>query len=164
MRIHWSKLPPQENFLQKTEPDPNSGCWLWTGCVHANGYGKIKSKQRTGLAHRFAWELFRAPIPPGMIICHKCDTPLCVNPDHLYVGTDADNCRDKMARGRDRKASGTDAAHAKLDWEKVAVIRSSPLSNKRLAKMYGVDPSTVWDARRGATWRQPVLASPPASV
>jgi hypothetical protein len=163
VRTHWSKLSERENFIQKAEADPNTGCWLWAGCVHANGYGKVKVAGKTGLAHRHAWQLFCGDIPAGKIVCHRCDTPLCVNPAHLYVGTDADNSRDKIARGRDRKATGTDAAHAKLDWSAVAAIRASGLSCAKLGAVHGVNPSTIWDARRGATWRQAARTSAPSS-
>lgn len=163
MRTHWSKLSEVENFLQKVEPDPNSGCWLWAGCQTGGGYGKVKVAQRTGLAHRHAYALMVGPISEGKIICHRCDTPLCVNPAHLYAGTDLDNSRDKMARGRDRKATGEANPNAKLTWVQVREIRAAGGSCAVIGKRYGVDPSTVWDIRRGAIWRDQAATSPSAA-
>jgi hypothetical protein len=83
-------------FHAKYIPEPNSGCWLWDGWVNGRGYGRFGK----GLAHRISWELHRGPIPAGMNICHKCDVPPCVNPDHLFLGTQTDNMRDCARKGR----------------------------------------------------------------
>jgi hypothetical protein len=93
-----------ERFFEKTQPEPNSGCLLWTGAVHPDGYGKISPGGREGpkIASRVAWEIARGPIPDGMLVCHRCDTPACVNIDHLFLGTDADNVQDMVRKGRAR--------------------------------------------------------------
>jgi hypothetical protein len=90
-------------FEEKYIPEPNSGCWIWTGWVNRAGYGYININgrhERDTEAHRAAWLLFRGPIPEGMYVCHKCDIPSCVNPDHLFLGTQTDNMRDASAKGR----------------------------------------------------------------
>lgn len=94
-------------FMGFVSPEPTSGCWLWTGRgiqsttdrTHNEPYGAF-TMGRVVRAHRAAWMLFRGPIPVGTLICHHCDNPGCVNPDHLYVGTSIVNARDKMVRGR----------------------------------------------------------------
>lgn len=82
--------------------DPTCGCWLWTGATFKTGYGFIvkREDQSKTLAHRWAWELLRGPIPAGMFLCHKCDVRNCVNPDHLFVGTQQDNVNDMWKKGR----------------------------------------------------------------
>lgn len=98
------RRPLAERFYEKTQPEPNSGCLLWTGAVHPDGYGKISPGGREGpkIASRVAWELGRGRIPDGMFVCHKCDTPPCVNVDHLFLGTLLDNAHDRMRKGRTR--------------------------------------------------------------
>ena len=82
------------------EPEPNSGCWLWTGYTDKNGYGRIKAGDGPQWAHRVAYRLYKGPIPEGFEIDHTCSIPLCVNPQHLEAVTSAENQRRTFARGR----------------------------------------------------------------
>lgn len=92
-----------DRFLSKVSPlallDPNS-CWNWTGYRNAGGYGTFGVAGKSHLAHRLSYELFVGPIPPGMHVCHSCDNPRCVNFRHLWLGTNADNMRDRGIKGR----------------------------------------------------------------
>lgn len=92
-----------DRFMGHVTPEPNSGCWLWTGAVADErwSYGMFRTKQRrTVRAHRRSFELFRGAIPSGKMVLHRCDVPSCVNPEHLFIGDAADNARDMSAKGR----------------------------------------------------------------
>ncbi len=135
----------RENFLA----EPNSGCWLWMSCTNAAGYGFI-SRQ---LAHRVSWTIFRGPIPKGLLVLHKCDTPACVNPDHLFLGTHADNVADKIRKGRAVNVVGIRNGKSKLTPEDVLAILASKERHSSLAPQYGVHPQTIGDIRRGKWWK-----------
>lgn len=94
----------RDRLLANIERLPWSGCWVWMRSIDKHGYGHFKlDHSRTGMAHRVAWEVFNdAAIPPGLLVCHSCDNPSCVNPAHLFVGTMKDNIRDAVKKGRIR--------------------------------------------------------------
>jgi hypothetical protein len=98
---------PIERFWAKVRITP--GCWLWMAAVNDRGYGRF-TLDRTGKlipAHRFAWSAENGPIPPGLLVCHSCDNPPCVNPAHLWLGTQSDNMIDCLAKGRHRHQKGS---------------------------------------------------------
>lgn len=80
--------------------DPNSGCWLWTGATSGGGYGFVSRNGRRIAAHRLSYQIVNGPIADGLFICHKCDTPPCVRPDHLFAGTHTENMLDSSAKRR----------------------------------------------------------------
>jgi hypothetical protein len=92
--------PITERFEQNHIPEPNSGCWLWLGALNKQGYGSLKDGRVRVMAHRYSYQLHKGPISEGSCIRHTCDTPWCVNPDHLLEGTWGDNNRDRARRGR----------------------------------------------------------------
>jgi hypothetical protein len=139
-------------------------CWLWLACKYESGYGSFQLGRRPGGgkrytgAHRAAYELFVGPIPPGQQVLHRCDVRACVNPAHLFLGTNDDNVRDREQKGR-----GNHSHAAKLTPKQVEEIRGRYARGRRwvsgkvtmtyLAKMYGVRPSTIYSILRGISWR-----------
>lgn len=93
-----------ERFEAKVYAEPSCGCWLWGGSLDGDGYGMFRSKGRVERSHRVAWQLYRGEIPPGICVLHRCDNPTCVNLDHLFLGTKADNAWDRAKKGRGRRS------------------------------------------------------------
>lgn len=128
-----------------------NSCWLWTGAtITTNGYGHIRIGNKKVRAHRFSWELHNGPIPKGMMVLHECDTPSCVNPGHLRLGTQADNIRDMISKGR--RVYGA----AKLDPDKVRDIRlrcGAGESQASLAIEYNVHQKTVKNIVTMKSWK-----------
>jgi hypothetical protein len=142
-----------EHFWKQCRKE-SSGCWIWKRRIPSHGYGMIWRRGRSHRAHRMAWVLSRGPIPEGLGVLHTCDTPACVNPDHLFLGTDQDNMTDKKNKGRAQ--AGEKHGMARLTWEEVVKIRSIPAKYgliSQLARDYGVDHKTIWFIRHYQTWK-----------
>lgn len=124
------------------EYDTNGGCWLWSKSTTAAGYGRVGLGRRghTGYAHRASYECAFGPIPPDAVICHRCDTPACVNPDHLFVGSQGDNVRDAWRKGRMQIPPGK-LSVAQVEAIKVAAGRGE--RTKDLAEQFGVSMPTI---------------------
>lgn len=156
MRRHdWSDVA--RVLEERSYPEPNSGCVLWTGATMGMGYGAVRTPDGKRGAHQVAWQLAKGPIPDGMCVLHKCDVPECINPDHLFLGTKAENNRDRMVKGRNNSCRAEKHGRAKLTWEAVREIRGqlkSGASGKGLAKKYNVDPSVVYDIGHGKIWKE----------
>ncbi|WP_171935781.1 HNH endonuclease signature motif containing protein [Escherichia coli] len=128
-----------------------SGCIRFTGSIDKSGYGRIMINRVKYGAHRLAYELANGPIPDGYVVRHKCDNPSCINPSHLEVGTQAENIKDKVTRGR--QASGCSIGVSKLTEEIVRDIRSSGLKVSLLAERYGVSTVSIRNILRRKTWQ-----------
>ena len=131
-------------------PEPNSGCLLWTLAYYPNGYGHASYRGLETCAHRVSWQLHCGPIADGLHVCHKCDNRACVNPDHLFLGTPQDNAADKVAKGRHPR--GVMKCNAKLSEDTVRAIRSSELGGRDLARFYGVTESAIRQIKKRKTW------------
>ncbi len=161
--INRDERTPSQRFWEHVDRNgptpehmPHLGrCWMWTGHT-ARGYGRFSIQRgyvlRTFRAHRFSYELHCGPIPEGMLVCHHCDNPSCVRPEHLFMGTTADNMRDKSLKGR------TPRAGAILKPEQVIAIRKAyaagGVSQYGLAAQYGVTRSAIAAIARRRTWRE----------
>lgn len=131
-------------------PEPTTGCYLWLGTLSKRtGYGQLWWDGRAQSAHRLAWSDRHGPIDEGLDVCHRCDNRACVNPDHLFLGTNDENMADMAAKGR--AASGLRNVNGKLTPDQIAAIRVAPKgygTGRRLAKLYGVSNSTISAVRR----------------
>lgn len=138
-------------------PEPNSGCWLWHGTVDTSrGYGVIIVKQRRVRAHRFSYEAFKGSIPPGMCVCHACDNPPCVNPDHLFLGTNADNVADRCRKGRSVTRRGSQRPDAKVneaDVTEMRRLRKLGFRNIDIASHFGISTTQASLICNGLRWR-----------
>lgn len=144
--------PIVERFEEKFIRCPMSGCWLWTEHANRAGYGVFYP--RTGeawLAHRYSWFLVNGPIPDGMLVCHRCDMPACINPAHLFLGTDQDNSDDKIRKSRMRR--GSSRTNAKLRESDVVAVLADQRTHVQIARELGIAPSTISDIKRGKRWR-----------
>jgi hypothetical protein len=131
-------------------------CWEWQGPVNENGYGILSGPTRIHLkSHRVAWELMFGEIPEGMCVCHSCDNPKCVKPDHLFLDTHAGNMKDKARKGRSKSARGELSHTAVLTAEQVLEIRGKhpTLSYSRLAKEYCVSVGAINGILNRRTWK-----------
>jgi hypothetical protein len=161
----------QDKFLSQCAPEPNTGCWLWTGALDAYGYGRFFAARQTSKArrsyefkaHRLSYELFRGPIPAikntgshGACVLHTCDVRSCVNPDHLYVGTQADNLKDMDARGRRRVPPPGENHNVKLtprDIPEIRRLHKNGHSFGSIGRRFGVDHGSIQHIIAGRSWR-----------
>ena len=141
------KKPIKERFESKFVVSPN-GCWEWQTRISPFGYGQFSiSSGDCWQAHRLAYKLYVGKIPKGMCVLHRCDNRKCVNPRHLWIGTQADNIKDMMLKGRGMKASSENNGGAKLTWKEVNEIRKIRREKgtyyKDLAEMFNVHYATI---------------------
>jgi hypothetical protein len=171
----WSRA--LRRFEQRFVVDKKTGCWKWTAGTNKRSDGKRRGVfamprmgRRPQVATRCSWQLYRGPITENAHVLHTCDNPHCVNPEHLYLGTHADNMRDMISRKRHwsvndpvrvRAHCAAMASHtgetngsAKLTWPDIDKIRANSSPNKVVAKEYSVHPSLIWMIRTGKIWNK----------
>jgi len=133
------------------EPDAN-GCRRWLGYLRSHGYGGLKFNGRTLSAHRVAWELANKADATGWCVCHACDVPLCVTPEHLFLGSIQDNTRDRDIKGRHVALPGEQHGNAKLKDEQVLEIRSLSDTMAAIAARFGISKSQVFNIKHRRAW------------
>lgn len=135
-------------------PVDASACWEWTGYRNPKGYGMIRVGHRMELTHRVAYRLAHGEFDPALRVCHACDNPGCVRPDHLWIGTDADNVKDRDAKGRTgTRPTGTEHHRSRLTADAVRLIRQSDMSLRELSHLLGVSRAAISHVRAGRCWR-----------
>lgn len=148
--VEYETRDPLARFWTKVEKTET--CWLWRGKITPNGYGSFSYRNRWYPAHRFLMETLRGSLPHHLFVCHACDNPLCVRPDHLFLGTTEDNMRDMREKGR---------RPAKLNAEQVReilhLLEDTGLTLHQIAERFGVTKQTVWKIHRGKFWRHVTL-------
>lgn len=149
--------PADERLFDRSEPIPESGCWIIHGWVDRWGYGRMRIGKKQYTTHRASYILHYGDVPEGMHVLHKCDNPSCVNPEHLYAGTNDDNVRDRMDRGPKTGGAywGERNQIARLDSDKVAQIKRlllDGLSQPKIAKEFGVSRGAIDGIARGVNW------------
>lgn len=141
-----------ERFNKYVAPPNDKGCMLWTGSIRGKGYGGIKVDGKMQIASRVAYLLYKGDPGTG-IVCHKCNTPACVNPEHLYLGSYSDNTQQAVREGRQFVATGELNGSAKLNWDEVAEIRRDPRSQRKIAADYGVSQLHISRIKRNLLWK-----------
>lgn len=148
----WA-TPVQDRFFDKVKKTKK--CWEWTAYKDKDGYGRISSMR----AHRVSYEIHKGRIPMGLLVCHTCDNPSCVNPEHLFLGTQKDNSDDMISKGRHsfgyNPKSGQDNGNSVLTEPEVRAIFKEGKSNphKEIADKYNVNTETVRRICNGSTWK-----------
>jgi hypothetical protein len=128
-------------------------CWVWTGPKDTVGYGKFWDNGKHWKAHRYLYTLITGEIKDGMFLCHRCDNPLCVRPDHMFVGFPKDNSQDMVAKGR--QAKGSKAARAILSESDVIKIfqwKNGPRSSRDIGVEFGCHYGTIEAIWQGRNW------------
>jgi hypothetical protein len=159
--VTMNYTPQDHNFtkrfwlrISKSSPDE---CWPWQASKKRDGYGQVKYEGKMQLAHRIAYRLSFGEIPKGKLVCHHCDNPPCCNPSHLFIGTDADNRRDMVQKGRERHANGSRIRRAKFTESQVLEIRKSHIpfvhSARAISEKLGVHKSCIEKILQRVTWQ-----------
>jgi hypothetical protein len=146
---------PRDLFMSHVEKTNN--CWKWKALINYLGYGKFRlyGDKNMGSAHRISWRLHKGPIPERRFVLHTCDNRACVNPDHLFLGTQDDNMKDASKKGRLQK--GVQKYNAKLTDEKVRTIRNlfhiKKWSAGKIARIFGLNEANAWRIANRQAWK-----------
>ncbi len=151
----YRALPFWERVSMLTQVQ-ESGCHVFTGSKDECGYGRINRDGKLVRLHRAVWERDNGTIPNGMVVCHTCDNPACINSTHLFTGTQVDNIKDMDKKGRRRTLIGSQQSQAKLSEEEIPKIKQrhgAGFSIAFISRMYGVSEGAIRAVVKGRTWR-----------
>ena len=152
----FHELNPKERLDKFVTIDLKSQCWIWTGSKNKKNYGCIHFKGKTRIAHRLAYELYKGQIPKGLLVCHNCDNPSCINPDHLFLGTNQDNSNDKFSKNREKILYGQSNGNSKLTTNEVVNIKRMLISGytpTEISRKFNVSDGAIFSIRDNNTWR-----------
>lgn len=156
------KLRDVRRFIIYVRINKTTGCWEWSGYLNKWGYGNFKvcngGGRKSYLPHRVSYEMFyNQQIPDGLLVCHKCDNPRCVNPSHLWLGTNQDNINDMINKGRDKKAKSENNGNVKLTRESVNKMRElysiGEYGSRELGEMFGVTKTQILYIVNYKSWK-----------
>lgn len=164
----------RERFFDKINKSSDDSCWIWEGCRDSDGYGNfflgdLEGYPRLAKAHRVSYAQHKGPFDQELLVCHHCDNPWCVNPDHLFLGTNQDNCDDKIRKGRNKCSVqvGSQNNASKLSEEDVLEIVGflPTFNNKEISKKFSgkVSHQQVSLIRRGKSWSHVTGITPETS-
>lgn len=145
-----------KNKILKHVKINEKGCWEWQKSKHKQGYGHCGFKGKVMLAHRVSWMVFKGEIPVSILVLHKCDNPTCVNPDHLFLGTDKDNVQDSILKNRFNRSKGEKHYLANHSEEKVQLaknLKSKGLKYKEISKLTGIPVGSLSGIINSTAWK-----------
>lgn len=164
IKLDWKKSHRAAfnvKFQSRIDKRGPNDCWLWTGGINKfTGYGRAMYRRRRIPAHRYAFMLANniEHLEKWQFVCHKCDNPPCCNPNHLFLGTQADNMQDMLSKGRDNYCRGERSPSRKLSWEQVQAVKSmaeaGELSQREIARQFDIHQVTVSKILNGIRWRR----------
>ncbi len=134
----------QERFHSYYGRGAPNDCWLWQRCLSTHGYGRFRLNGKTHTASRVAYGIAFGEIPDGLCVCHSCDSPACVNPAHLFLGTHRDNMDDRNSKGRSKKK----LTHNDVSTIR-AILRQGGITRVAIARMFGVTKGAIWHIEHG---------------
>lgn len=150
-------LEEQEFFWTRVQETDD--CWLWVGNINDTGYGRLEIRNQLYRANRISYRLAYGPFDWTLQVLHKCDNPVCVRPDHLFLGTDEDNQKDAVSKGRHmfqnyshHRRRGVEQHLARINDDIVRKIRKDPDPQRRVAEKYGIHQAQVWRIKNRKAW------------